>query len=503
MPEYHQLQPFAPRSPTAPAPPTPAYSLADPMLPLPGANDQYLQQVGYAPPAPPAASSSSHASAFSPRPLDVHPYSNAHFSHHVHHYQVEDTGMKSIGRVKRVNRRRLILFGGLGVLVAAALTVGVLFGVGVLHIPTNSDAITASSTGPTAVSFTGKKVMPVPGGVMFGAHLWGDNIDWAPSSPQEWNSFAGFNGAGFGIFSSVDADKGVRDYNLVLEKADAVKAAGAFLLLTIEPMDAKGLDMITDDVLAKIAGLAKKVNDKGVPLMLRFAHEMNGSWNPWGQHPEKYRETWKRLAKAVRAKAPMTSLVWSPNGPQGYPWSSETYAAKPGSADYAAMDTNGDGVVDANDDPYSPYFPGTDYVDWIGGSIFHFDTYPFGKNEMPKANSALDMVMGGNVSTWSIAKFAKDRNLPFGAFETGIIYYPKPVSGETGTDVNRNLKRAWLAQLLDPNLRKQSGLALAIWFEIAKTEATNLYRDFSLFKEPSVRSDIKEDFKSYTVVGAK
>ena len=44
-------------------------------------------------------------------------------------------------------------------------------------------------------------------------------------------------------------------------------------------------------------------------------------------------------------------------------------AAKPGTASYAAMDTNGDGVVSDLDDPYAPYYPSDAYVDWVGMSV--------------------------------------------------------------------------------------------------------------------------------------
>ena len=46
-------------------------------------------------------------------------------------------------------------------------------------------------------------------------------------------------------------------------------------------------------------------------------------------------------------------------------------AAKPGTADYVVMDTNGDGVVDNLDDPYAPYYPGDTSVDWVGMSVGH------------------------------------------------------------------------------------------------------------------------------------
>jgi hypothetical protein len=34
------------------------------------------------------------------------------------------------------------------------------------------------------------------------------------------------------------------------------------------------------------------------------------------------------------------------------------------------MDTNGDGVLDNSDDPFTPYYPGDDMVDWVGISVY-------------------------------------------------------------------------------------------------------------------------------------
>jgi hypothetical protein len=40
-------------------------------------------------------------------------------------------------------------------------------------------------------------------------------------------------------------------------------------------------------------------------------------------------------------------------------------------ADRAALDTNGDGQLTQADDPYAPYYPGDDFVDWIGLSLYY------------------------------------------------------------------------------------------------------------------------------------
>ncbi len=42
------------------------------------------------------------------------------------------------------------------------------------------------------------------------------------------------------------------------------------------------------------------------------------------------------------------------------------------------LDTNGDGKLDMSDDMYTPYYPGDEWVDWVGMSIFHFSQVSHG-----------------------------------------------------------------------------------------------------------------------------
>ena len=37
------------------------------------------------------------------------------------------------------------------------------------------------------------------------------------------------------------------------------------------------------------------------------------------------------------------------------------------------------------DDPYAPYWPGADAVDWVGMSLYHWGSaHPWGENEVPE-----------------------------------------------------------------------------------------------------------------------
>ena len=51
-------------------------------------------------------------------------------------------------------------------------------------------------------------------------------------------------------------------------------------------------------------------------------------------------------------------MLWSVNSGGGYPYpNGKDVASYVSSADFKLMDTNGDGIITQNDDPYAPYYP--------------------------------------------------------------------------------------------------------------------------------------------------
>lgn len=47
------------------------------------------------------------------------------------------------------------------------------------------------------------------------------------------------------------------------------------------------------------------------------------------------------------------------------------YSVVNGTAEWHALDTNDDGWVDMYDDPYTPFYPGDQWVDWVGMNMYH------------------------------------------------------------------------------------------------------------------------------------
>ncbi|KAI8918945.1 hypothetical protein BC831DRAFT_481580, partial [Entophlyctis helioformis] len=66
-----------------------------------------------------------------------------------------------------------------------------------------------------------------------------------------------------------------------------------------------------------------------------------------------------------------TAMVWSPASGYGYPFVGGQFAPLRNESRIAALDSNKDGRLDGNDDPYAAYYPGDAYVDWVGLSAFY------------------------------------------------------------------------------------------------------------------------------------
>lgn len=116
--------------------------------------------------------------------------------------------------------------------------------------------------------------------------------------------------------------------------ASQVKKAGGAIHLAVQPEG--GLSEVKDD--ATLRKFAKDAQAAGVPIFLRFASEMNGNWVTWNGDPKLYIEKFRLVSKVMKEEAPNVAMVWSP-------------AANP--------------KRNIHD-----YYPGDDYVDWVGLSIY-------------------------------------------------------------------------------------------------------------------------------------
>lgn len=126
---------------------------------------------------------------------------------------------------------------------------------------------------------------------------------------------------------------------------DAVIENNAIPHIALEPnniafngVTVKGLDLVQEDEY--LISLAKKLGEYNTPIFLRYASEMNGAWST-GYHgdPKKYIEKWKIIHDTMEKYAPNVVMIWVPN----------------------------DEPAQLSD----IYYPGDQYVDWVGVNTYH------------------------------------------------------------------------------------------------------------------------------------
>jgi mannan endo-1,4-beta-mannosidase len=131
------------------------------------------------------------------------------------------------------------------------------------------------------------------------------------------------------------------------------KAYGVGTMITWEPWDgrtgkSRGItnrDIARGKADAYLKREARQAKAYRKTLYIRYAHEMNGTWYPWGKDPKAYRQAWVHVVKLFRqVGARNVKWIWSPN--------LNTYES--------------DATFDRNE---KQYWPGKRYVDIVGTTI--------------------------------------------------------------------------------------------------------------------------------------
>jgi beta-mannanase len=138
-------------------------------------------------------------------------------------------------------------------------------------------------------------------------------------------------------------------------------------------------------------------------------------------------------------------------------------------------------------DPYGPYYPGDEYVDWVGLSLYHYP--PNEVNTVPTSNQIYDFITGvipglpvSLVPTYNFyGRFAQAKNKPMILSESGSPYKDEVPPG----DGELVIKRIWWTQLLDGRLARDAPLLKA---------AVNF--------EERKKDSLKENFKDWRIVAS-
>jgi hypothetical protein len=358
----------------------------------------------------------------------------------------------------------------------------------------------APKNGPISVARNPKNYrrMIDPAKLRPGTALFGASIDWMKGDlPETFSKRFGHSLGVVQYFLELSTEiLLMKELKFIIDSVARVD--GTVLSLTIQPVIA--LDAIPDAAHQQLAKLCKYINELGIPVIVRWAHEMNGSWFEFGQKPSLYKAAFKKAAMAIHGMTNLTWMMWAPNNPAGYPWT-EVSNILP--VFRTEMDTNKDGVINALDDPYTPYYPGDEHVDWIGYSIFHFGNATLNGNAMPSPGAFANVMeyfpsAGGSTAklSWNLYRdFAQLKNKPFGLMETGAAYYTPTQTARDPSEFE--VKKAWWQQVYTSSvLEKYPLMKILMWFDVAKDEMNEkavIYRDFHLSWNPNIASEFLND----------
>ena len=214
-----------------------------------------------------------------------------------------------------------------------------------------------------------------------------------------------------------------KDWSTPAFNPDELNAAwnrGAVPMVTWEPMTSDGVGI----PLRRIAGggedghitvQARAAAAWGKPVFVRFAHEMNGDWFPWGygvggNTATDFRKAWRRVVGVSRAAgADNIRWVWCPN-------------------------------EHANRFPLEPFYPGDTTVDWVC-----LDGFNFGERvEWPSFTSLF-----GN------------------SYNRLIGFTNRPLMiGETASVENGGDKAEWIASALESEAPQFDNLRAIVWWNV-------------------------------------
>ncbi|KAJ3415224.1 hypothetical protein HDV05_005364 [Chytridiales sp. JEL 0842] len=275
----------------------------------------------------------------------------------------------------------------------------------------------------------------------------------------------------------------------------------AIMIVTVRPR--LGFDGYT---AADVSALADQLNALTSPtgssrrIILRFAPEMNGNWNPaYGQRPNAFKRAYIDVVNAIRAKTNRVSFMWSPNAGNNYPFGRPL----PG-YELSALDTNGDGRLDNNDDPYTPYWPGAEYVDWIGVSLywkgFIADGFPQTQNKLAPSDFMEQMIIGGPEGSnprFKLYDFCTTYNKPLMMSEGGTAFHTslngQPLSPGPG---RLAVLRSFWSTFLNPTfLDKYPRFKMFVFFEYMKRneDGEGVDNDYRISTFPDVMQAFRGD----------
>jgi hypothetical protein len=212
---------------------------------------------------------------------------------------------------------------------------------------------------------------------------------------------------------------------------DPIAARGAVPMVTWEPWrdwsEGVSLWAIANGAEdAYIATAARQAAAWGRPMFVRFAHEMNGAWYPWGRGvggntPLAYKAAWRHVVRIFRLEgAHNVRWVWTP-------------------------------YLDGGSRPFEPFYPGDKWVDWAG-----LDGFNWGARFLSFAK----------IFNPSYREMVKLTSKPLMIAETGSVEYG-------------GSKAIWIRQALGKALPRLKHVRALVWWSDVHSKGTDLRLDTS------------------------
>ncbi|GAA5836199.1 hypothetical protein JCM11251_007392 [Rhodosporidiobolus azoricus] len=348
---------------------------------------------------------------------------------------------------------------------------------------------------------------PPDGQVLFG--MWFDPADPYFDTPVQVNERLGFNVPVFQLAQAIPRPA----FNWTTgaggpapERLIEQSGTDAAVFLTVYP-EPNGFDGVTT---ADYEELGKQISDYqstyNRTTFLRFAPEMQGTWMSYGMQPTMFLQQWVEMYNTVKSIAPDTIIVWAPNTPQGYPYGQQGAQFSALSVeDQNLLDTNNNGRLDAGDDSLAPYYPGDQYVDWIGLSVYYKGIPSDVRNNEQAPGYCAQVISGTNpADNANITNFydtycaqKPDKACMFA--EAAAAYH---VNDTTSTTTEEELQQAWLLDcVVNPTFYEEfPRMKMYMHFEHEKPESANDgsidMRDFRITNNTAVLEVLKGDLSS-------
>lgn len=179
-----------------------------------------------------------------------------------------------------------------------------------------------------------------------------------------------------------------------------------------------------------IREFAVSMKNYNKPIFLRFAHEMNGNWYPWGgtvngNSPSDFQKAWIHIFELFQQEgATNVTWIWSPDA-TSYP------------------NFNGNAIND--------YYPGDSYIDWVG-----LDGYNWGNTKFGKTWESFETIFASGYKK--------------------VLGYNKPIMvAETASTESGGDKGTWLEEAFTKQIPSKFPLVKAlVWFNINKETSWDL-----------------------------